>query len=85
MRDEMVWACVMMEIFWAVLDGKSSSWYMKEGRVGAWYCRRKKRVSEPAPREMICFTVGEGEQRKRWTRLSIALVRTYVPGPIYQL
>lgn len=55
---------------------------MKGGGRGEWVWRRKKRVSEPAPREMICFW-GDGdeeddeeEKRKRWTRVSIALVRT---------
>lgn len=36
-------------------------------------------MSEPAPREMICFGVEGDCDRKRETRLSIAVVRTYVP------
>lgn len=40
---------------------------------------RKKRVSEPAPNDIICFFVMVDIDRNRCTRLSIAVVRTYVP------
>lgn len=40
---------------------------------------RKNLVSEPAPREMICFGVSGEEDRKLLTSLSIAVVRMYVP------
>ena len=38
-------------------------------------------MSEPAPREMICFWMEGDCDRKRETRLSIVVVRTYVPFP----
>ena len=41
--------------------------------------RRKKRVSEPAPRDMICFSVSGSVSRKEVTRLSMAVVLTKVP------
>lgn len=68
---------VMVAIFAAVLGAKSSSWYIKG--VGEEEERRKERVSEPAPREMICFGTEGDCDRKSETRLSMAVVRTYVP------
>lgn len=38
--------------------------------------RRKKRVSEPAPKETICFFWEGCWERKREISLSIAVVRT---------
>lgn len=40
---------------------------------------RKGRVSEPAPREMICFRLFGHESKNRLTRASIVDDRTYVP------
>ena len=72
---------MMMASFCCVMLGKSISWYNRLGDGGDdWFLSRKKRVSEPAPREMICLVVCEGKEvRKRETRRSIAVVRTYVP------
>jgi tetrahydromethanopterin S-methyltransferase subunit C len=36
-------------------------------------------VSEPAPRDMICFVIVGDCERKSWIRLSMAVVRMYVP------
>jgi hypothetical protein len=44
--------------------------------VGFWRSRRKKRVSEPAPREMIWVGCEEKVVRKRVRRRSRAVVRT---------
>lgn len=62
----------------AVFAGKSNSWHTI-CRSGFVDIRRKKRVSEPAPREIICFFRVGWEERKRLTRESITVVRTYVP------
>lgn len=71
---------VMIAILAAVLGAKSSSWYVKGvGEEEKEEERRKKRVSEPAPREMICFGADGDCDRKSETRLSMAVVRTYVP------
>ncbi len=36
-------------------------------------------MSEPAPRDMICFVIVGDCERKSWIRLSMAVVRMYVP------
>ena len=48
---------------------------MREG-VGERDSRRKGRVSEPAPREIICFVVNGWAATKESARSSMALVRT---------
>lgn len=48
----------------------------EEGKVEE---RRKNLVSEPAPREMICFFVRGRAERKCEIRVSMARVRIYVP------
>lgn len=42
-------------------------------------------MSEPAPKEIICFGVVGSVERNWWTSLSIAVVRTYVPITLLQI
>ena len=67
--------CWMAEIFWATLVGKSSSWYTSL-TVGSLEMMRKYRVSEPAPRDMICFCAPGSAARNLLTSVSMAAVRT---------
>jgi hypothetical protein len=69
----------IVEIFEVVLDGKSSSWYIKL-RSGCDVMRRKYRVSDPAPREIICLRAVTGfDKRNLRTRVSRPFVLIYVP------
>ena len=50
--------------------------------VGFDVTMRKYRVSEPAPREIICLGDSGSVAMKALTRRSIAVVRMYVPAHI---
>jgi len=82
-RDRSCGVRSMADIFFAVVAGKSSSWYLSvAARDGCARNKRKKRVSVPAPRDMICLGCSRCAARNWSTRRSMAVVRTYVPSHI---